>query len=161
MKRKAIYAGSFDIYTNSHHDVALKAAKLFDELHIVISISDKDRRRFPAAEMERAIRESLKNDGVTNVAVTSYKGVIADYCIEQGIGYFVRGLRNSIDYTYEESIACANKLIAPELETIYLRAEDSAVSATIVEELYLYGKDYSQLVPEPVYRMLMLSQNAG
>ena len=160
MNKKAIYAGSFEVYTTSHHAVALKASRLFDELHIVISTNGQQRRRFPVADMADAIRESLQNDGVTNFTVTCYDGIIADYCIDHGIGYFVRGLRNSIDYTYEESIACANKLIAPELETIYLRAEDSAVSATIVEELYLYGKDYSQLVPEPVYRLLMLSQNS-
>ena len=160
MDRKAIYAGSFECYTNSHHDVALKAAKLFDELHVVISTNGQQNRRFPVADMEQAIRESLALDGVTNCIVTSYEGVVADYCIEKGIGYFVRGLRNSIDYTYEESIACANKMIAPELETIYLRAAYSAVSATIVEEMFLYGKDCSQLVPEPVYRLLKRLEKA-
>ncbi len=155
MNRKAIYAGSFECYTNSHHDVAKKAAKLFDELHVVISSTDPGKRRFPVEGMAEAIRESLALDGISNCTVTSYDGVIADYCIEHGIGYFVRGLRNSIDYAYEESIASANKLIAPQLETIYLRASYSAISSTIVEEMYLYGKDFSELVPEPVCRLLM------
>ena len=63
--------------------------------------------------------------------------------------------RSGVDYNYEETIACANKLIAPELETIYLRAENAAISSSIVEEMFHYGKDISGLVPGPVYRLLL------
>lgn len=155
MIRKAIYAGSFDCYTNGHHDIVKIASKLFDELHIVISVNSQKRRRFPEEDMAAAIRESLELDGITNCVVAIYDGVTADYCIEHQIGYFVRGLRNSIDYTYEETIATANKLIAPQLETIYLRAAYAPISSTIVEEMFIHGKDFSQLVPAPVHRALM------
>ena len=155
MVRRAIYAGSFDCYTNGHHDISKKAARLFDELHIVIAINSQKTRRFPAEEMAEAIRESLREDGIDNCIITVCSQITADYCIENDVGYFVRGLRNSLDYNYEETIACANKLFAPELETIYLRAENAAISSSIVEEMFYYGKDISGLVPGPVYRLLL------
>mgnify|MGYP002868985446 CR=1 FL=1 len=161
MEKKAIYAGSFDCYTNGHHDIVRKASRLFDQLYIVVSCNSEKVRRYPVAEMIGAIRESLAQDGITNCVVDSCDGVVADYCLAHQIGYFVRGLRNSLDYNYEETIACANKLIAPALETVYLRADNAAISSSIVDEMLRYGKDFSGLVPKPVYRVLISGSHAS
>ncbi|MBO5543591.1 MAG: pantetheine-phosphate adenylyltransferase [Oscillospiraceae bacterium] len=154
MAKKAIYAGSFDCYTNGHHDIVKKASRLFDELHIVVSVNSQKSRRFPAEAMVEAIRESLALDGIENCVVAICSGITADYCLAHDIGYFVRGLRNSLDYNYEENIASGNKLIAPELETLYFRSDNAGISSSIAVEMALYGRDFSGLVPEPVYRMV-------
>lgn len=155
MKRKAIYAGSFDCYTKGHHEIVKKAARLFDELHILIAVNSQKKRRFPADDMADAIAESIAADGITNCIVLVYDGITADYCLKHGIDYLVRGLRNSIDYSYEETIACAIKMIAPKLETIYLRAGiHSSIYSYLVEEMFSYGKDVSKLVPPPVFELL-------
>lgn len=155
MKRKAIYAGSFDCYTKGHHEIVKKAARLFDELHILIAVNSQKKRRFPADDMADAIAESIAADGITNCIVLVYDGITADYCLKHGIDYLVRGLRNSIDYSYEETIACTNKMLAPGLETIYLRAgAHTAISSSIVEEMLSYGKDISKLVTSSVLRLL-------
>ena len=154
MKKKAIYAGSFDCYTNGHHDIVRKASRLFDELHIVVSVNSQKSRRFPAESMVEAIQETLALDGINNCVVAICDGLTADYCLAHDIGYFVRGLRNSLDYNYEENIASGNKLIAPELETLYFRADNAGISSSIACEMALYGRDFSGLVPKPVYRMV-------
>ncbi len=158
--KKAIYAGSFDCYTKGHHDIVKKASALFEEVHVVISVNSEKHRTFPADTMAETIRECLEEDGIKNCVVDICDGIVADYCVKHGIEYFVRGLRNSLDYNYEEIIACGNQIIAPNLETVYLRAAHSAISSSIVKEMFRYGKDYSSLVPAPVYNMLQQYQES-
>ena len=67
----------------------------------------------------------------------------------------IRGLRNNMDYNYEENIAEINKLINPNLEYVYFRAENVALSSSMVKELNSYGKDISKYVPEAVREIMM------
>ena len=129
----AVYAGSFDYYTNGHHDIVKKAAVLFDRLYIVIAVNSEKSRRYPAELMQTAIARTLEND----------------------IGYTIRGLRNRIDYDYEENIAAVNKLIAPNLETVYFRADNNGISSSLIAELSKYRKDFSGLVPPAVNELLL------
>lgn len=129
----AVYAGSFDCYTNGHHDIVKKAAVLFDRLYIVIAVNSEKRRRYPAELMQTAIARTLEND----------------------IGYTIRGLRNRMDYDYEENIAAVNKLIAPNLETVYFRADNNGISSSLIAELSKYRKDFSGLVPPAVNELLL------
>ena len=129
----AVYAGSFDCYTNGHHDIVKKAAVLFDRLYIVIAVNSEKRRRYPAELMQAAIARTLEND----------------------IGYAIRGLRNRMDYDYEENIAAVNKLIAPNLETVYFRADNNGISSSLIAELSKYRKDFSGLVPPAVNELLL------
>ena len=129
----AVYAGSFDCYTNGHHDIVKKAAVQFDRLYIVIAVNSEKRRRYPAELMQAAIARTLEND----------------------IGYTIRGLRNRMDYDYEENIAAVNKLIAPNLETVYFRADNNGISSPLIAELSKYRKDFSGLVPPAVNELLL------
>ena len=70
---------------------------------------------------------------------------------ENDIRYMIRGLRNNMDYNYEENIAEVNKLINPRLEYVYFRAENVAVSSSMVKELRTYGLDISPYVPKAIF----------
>lgn len=96
----AVYAGSFDCYTNGHHDIVKKAAVLFDRLYIVIAVNSEKRRRYPAEQMQAAIASTLQDDGLTNCTVCIHDGVVADFCIENDIGYTIRGLRHHMSLSY-------------------------------------------------------------
>lgn len=151
---KGLFAGSFDPYTMGHHAIVKKAAGLFDELHILIGVNALKRRHYPAPEMAEAICRTLAEDGLDNVTVVCYEGMVADYCAQHGIRYLVRGLRNSMDYDYEENIAAVNKLLNQELESIYMRADTAAISSSMVRELLSYGKDVSPYLPRPVLELV-------
>ena len=151
---KAVYAGSFDPYTNGHKDIIRKASKLFDELHIIIGINKSKTRKFVPQEMAKAIELDLANEGITNCKVVVFCGVIALYCKENDIKYTVRGLRNNMDYNYEENISEVNKLINPELETVYLRADVKAISSSMVKELLSYDQDIMSFVPPSVLELV-------
>ena len=85
-----------------------------------------------------------------------HTGLVADYCAAQNIHWYVRGLRNAADYSYEEGNAQVNRLLNPELETIYLRGDDSALSSSMVRELMTFGKDVSAFVPVPVLQVIKM-----
>lgn len=148
----AIYPGSFDPFTNGHMDTVRKSAALFDKVYVAIGVNAQKKRSFESGRMKSAIEAALAEAGIENAEVVICDGLIAEYTRDNGIGYMVRGLRNSMDYNYEENIAEVNKLIHPALEYVYLRAENVAVSSSMVRELLRYGRDVSPYVPAAVLR---------
>ena len=153
--RIALYAGSFDPYTNGHHAIAKKAAALFDEVVVLIGVNVNKRRAFDAEAMRLAIQQAIDADGL-NARSVIHTGLVADYCAAQNIHWYVRGLRNAADYSYEEGNAQVNRLLNPGLETVYLRSDDSALSSSMVRELMAFGKDVSAFVPAPVLQAIKM-----
>ncbi len=154
MYKKAIYPGSFDPFTNGHLDIVKKAVKLFEEVYIFIGINPQKKRSTDAELMKSAIEKTLDELGIGNCRVVVCDGLTAEFAKENGIGYMIRGLRNNLDYNYEENLAEINKLINPELETVYFRAENVAVSSSMVKELFGYGRDVSPYLPKPVMQIM-------
>lgn len=154
MNKKAIYPGSFDPFTNGHLDIVKKSAAIFDQVYVVIGVNAQKKRTFSAESMIRAIEKALADANITNVVVTAHAGLVAQYAKEQGIGYMIRGLRNNMDYNYEENIAEVNKLINPTMESVYFRADNVAVSSSMVKELHSFGLDVSPYLPKAVYDIL-------
>lgn len=154
MNRTAIYPGSFDPFTNGHLDIIKKAVPLFDKIYIVIGVNAQKKRSFDTAKMKAAIEATLCALGITNVSVAVFEGLVAQYAKENRIKYMIRGLRNNMDYNYEENVAEVNKLINPEMEYVYFRADNVAVSSSMVKELHGYGQDVSKYLPQAVYNIL-------
>ncbi len=152
--RAALYAGSFDPYTYGHHAIVRKAAALFDEVWVMVAVNTAKTRVFDAEDMAGAIRQALAADRLSNARTVVFDGLVADFCAENGIHWYVRGLRNNMDYNYEENIAQVNRLINPDLESIYLRSDDPALSSSMIRELLAFGRPVDEFVPEPVARLL-------
>lgn len=150
--RKALYAGSFDPFTNGHLSIVEQSAKLFDEVIVGIADNSNKSRNTDIWIMHDAIKDSLKH--LDNVIVITISGLVADYCKKKNIGYLVRGLRNTSDYLYEENIAKINSEINPDLKTIYFRADNDVISSSMIRELSRFGKDVSKFVPEEVNSIL-------
>ena len=154
MSNIAIYPGSFDPFTNGHLDIVKKGSKLFDEVHIIIGINANKKRTYSYDLMKDAIEETLDSMKITNCEVVVYEGLVAEYTKLNNIGYMIRGLRNNMDYNYEENIAEINKLINPNLEYVYFRAENVAVSSSMVKELNSFGMNVSDFVPPAVEKII-------
>lgn len=155
--RIALYAGSFDPYTNGHHDIVRKAAALFDEVVVMIAVNTGKRRSFDADAMRDAIQAALDADGL-NARAVLHTGLVADYCAANDIRWYVRGLRNNMDYNYEENIAQINHLINPQLESIYLRSDEPAISSSMIRELLAFGKGVGDFLPEAVAGMIEITE---
>lgn len=154
MPNKAIYPGSFDPFTNGHLDIVKKASMLFDEVYVVIGVNAQKRRSFDAMQMKTAIESTMEELDLNNIRVAVLDGLVAEYARENDIHYMIRGLRNNMDYNYEENIAEVNKLINPDMEYVYFRAENVAVSSSMVKELHGYGQNVSKFLPKAVYDIL-------
>jgi len=154
MPNRAVYPGSFDPFTNGHLDIVKKAAAIFDEVYVVIGVNAQKKRSIESAKMHKAIEQTMQEQKLTNVRVAVYEGLVAQYAKANGIKYMIRGLRNNLDYNYEENIAEVNKLINPEMEYVYFRAENVAVSSSMVKELHGYGQDVSVYLPKPVFDIM-------
>lgn len=158
MKKEAIYAGSFDPFTNGHLDIVKKAAKLFDKVAIVVAVNKNKSRTYNAEKMCSAIEVTLKENNITNCVVGTWDGLIADLMRSWEINYLIRGLRNNIDYNYEENMAVVNKLINPNIEYIYFRADNTAISSSMVKELNNYRQDISAFVPRAVLNIINMEE---
>ncbi len=154
MGKTAIYPGFFDPFTNGHLDIVRKASEIFDRVYIVIGVNAEKHRSFPADRIAEAITETLQDQKIQNCEVVIWNGLVAEYARLKNTDYMIRGLRNNMDYNYEENVASVNKLINPELEYIYFRSNNVAVSSTMVKELNSFGKDVSQYVPAAVLPLL-------
>ncbi len=154
MSKIAVYAGSFDPFTNGHLSIVQKASKLFDKVYVCVAYNSEKRRTFDVDKMISAISSCLINQGLTNCEVVITEGMIADFCKEKGAAYLIRGLRNTSDYLYEENIAKINYELNPDLETVYFRAVDETVSSSMVREFLKYGKSVKKYVPIEILNCL-------
>lgn len=148
------YAGSFDPFTNGHLHVVRKSAELFDKVIVGIGINSQKTRRFDTEEMKTAIEKVLERENLTNVSVITYDTLSIDIANDLHSTFLIRGIRNGMDYDYEENIALINEEISG-IDTIYIRAgKYGAISSSIVTEFLSYGKDVSKLVPPEILEVI-------
>lgn len=148
--KKAVYPGSFDPISNGHLDIINRASKIFDELHIVVSYNIKKATTFSAIERMDMIKEVTKH--LPNVVVTSYTGLIVNYCRDNNINILIRGLRNYQDYENEFSLFQFNRDINPNIETILMlpSSKNQFVSSSAIKELVTFNCDISNYVPKEI-----------
>ena len=156
--------GSFDPVTNGHVDVVARASRLFDELVVAIGVnpakSGSGSRLFADDERIAMLHEAFLP--FSNVSVSSFTGLLTDFCVEQRAVAIVKGLRAGTDFDYELQMAQMNATItAPErVETVLLPTSPqwSYVSSSLVKEVAAFGGDVSDLVPVhvlgPLHRRL-------
>ena len=148
------YAGSFDPFTNGHLHVVTQSAKLFDRVIIGIGVHPKKTRRYDKELMQKAIERVLARNNINNVTVISYDNLSVDVAIENDSTFLVRGIRNGMDYEYEENMASINEEISG-LDTVYIRAGNLGnISSSMVMELLRNNKDVSKYLPEEVLAIL-------
>jgi len=148
--RKAVYPGSFDPITNGHVDIIRRAAKLFDEVVVLVGYNKNKKCKFSVGERVNLIIEATKD--IPNVKVDSWHGLTMDYVKSVGACAIVRGLRVVSDFEYEWSYSATNEFIDRDVEMVFLMAhkELTFISSSTINELYYNGVDISPLVPEAV-----------
>lgn len=149
------YAGSFDPFTNGHLHVLRKSAQLFDKVIVGIGVHPSKTRRFDKDLMKNAIEQVLIRENLTNVIVISYGNFSVDAAIEYNSTFLIRGIRNGMDYEYEENMASINEEISG-LDTIYIRAGSLGnISSSMVMELLRNGKDVSKYLPKEIMDLVL------
>jgi pantetheine-phosphate adenylyltransferase len=147
MKKIALFPGSFDPFTKGHEDIILRGLNIFDEIIIAIGYNSQKRRHFEIEDMLEKIESCFS--GYTNIKVDKYSELTAAYADRHNVNYLLRGLRNTTDFEYENSIAQVNMHLVEHLETIFLITSPkyAHISSTIIREVHQYGGDISNLIP--------------
>jgi pantetheine-phosphate adenylyltransferase len=163
--RIAIYPGSFDPVTLGHEDIVRRGAQLFDELTVAIGINPEKSPLFSHEERVTVLREVFSD--LPNVKVASFHGLTVDYARSIGATVMLRGLRTVSDMDAEFTMALANHVLAPDIETVFLMAAErySHISSTLIRQIARLAKTagrqhLSQFVPEAVIDRL-IAKSAG
>lgn len=155
MSKKALYAGTFDPFTNGHLDIVKRALCIFDELVLLLAVSPTKHPFISLEERKDLLKEVFKNE--SRVSVDSWQGLIVDYAKQKNIDAIVRGLRPTGDFEVEFQMASMNRKLHPDTETVFLMTGDNLyyISSSLVKEVYNHGGEIKDFVPHPVYNKLM------
>lgn len=151
MKKTAIFPGSFDPYTNGHHDIVLRGLNIFDEIIIGIGYNTtKKNRYFDIEMMVDKIQEVYIH--IPAVKVMVYNELTSTFAKKQEAGFLIRGLRNTTDFEYENTISQMNRYLNEGLETVFLitSPEFASISSTIIREVHRYGGSVNKFLPYDV-----------
>jgi pantetheine-phosphate adenylyltransferase len=144
----AIYPGSFDPVTNGHLDLIHRGSKLFDKLIVAIARNlDKGEALFTVPERKEMLE--AMTEGLDNVSIDSFEGLLMAYCIRQGANAVLRGIRAISDYEFELQMALMNRKMEPRVETVFMMPAEqySYLSSRIVREIAKLGGPLTGLVP--------------
>lgn len=146
MRKTAFFPGSFDPFTKGHEDIVLRALTLFDEVVIGIGQNSNKFRYFSLDKMKHYIETTFKDKPVR---VVTYQNLTANVAKEVGAKFIIRGLRNTTDFEYENSISQVNRHINQELETVFLITSPhlAPISSTIIRDLHRYGSEIGEYLP--------------
>jgi pantetheine-phosphate adenylyltransferase len=145
---KAIYPGTFDPLTNGHLDLIARGAKIVDELVVaILRNSEKGTPLFSVPERLEMITEAVAE--YPNVSVTTFDGLLVDFCRQQNAKAVLRGIRAISDYEYEFQMAMMNRKLDPEIETLFMMPAEkyTYVSSRLIKGVFQLGGDVTALVP--------------
>ncbi len=148
----AIYPGSFDPITHGHIDIARRARKLFSRLVIAVVANPQKNSLFTLGERVTLTRQALDEEGLGDIEVTSFDGLLVECARAHHADAIVRGLRANSDFEYEFQMALANRDLAPEYESVFFMTAGnySFLASSMVKEVASYGGDVSKFVPRSV-----------
>ena len=146
----AIYPGSFDPVTNGHLDLIERGEKMFDHLIVAVLNNVEKKPLFTIPERVDMLREVTKR--WAGVEVDVFQGLLVDYARKREAGVILRGIRAISDYEYELQMALMNRRLRPQLETVFLLANEaySFISSRLVKQVFGLGGNISGLVPASV-----------
>ncbi|MBH0008895.1 pantetheine-phosphate adenylyltransferase [Salinibacterium sp. UTAS2018] len=157
MSRIAVVPGSFDPVTLGHLDVIERAAKTFDEVHVLVVHNPGKTALLPIAQRVSLLEQAIADARFAgNIRVTSWSmGLLVDYCTEVGASVIVKGIRSQVDVAYETPMAIVNRDLAA-VETIFMlpNPAHAHVSSSLVRQVAALGGDVAPYVPRVVSEFL-------
>ena len=155
MERKiALCPGSFDPPTDGHINIIERGLRIFDKITVAVAINRSKKTIFEPKERVEMLKNLLKDK--KNVEIDSFEGLLVDYCRKKGIHTILRGIRTVSDYEYELQMSLANRILNPDIETIFMMTEGrfSHISSSIIKEIIAFGGSGSGMIHPVVEKKL-------
>ena len=146
-KKIALFPGTFDPFTLGHHDIVIRGLKIFDEICVATGNNPKKNRFFEVDFMKNKIINLYSQN--SKISVISYNKLTAEVAKENKANYILRGLRNTTDFEFENSISQINRDLNKSLETVFLITSPNLapISSTIIRDVINYGGDINKYLP--------------
>ncbi|MCI5523428.1 MAG: pantetheine-phosphate adenylyltransferase [Treponema sp.] len=156
----AVFPGTFDPPTYGHLNIIKRASSLFDRIDVVVSINPDKKTLFTDDERVELLEKLTAS--IPNVSVHKWTGLVVDYCKKAGSKVLLRGIRNSLDFSYEFDLSLVNHSLNSEVETLFLPTEQKyfLIRSSSIKELARFNGDISEMVPECVEKALREKYNS-
>ncbi len=153
-KNCALYAGTFDPFTNGHLDIVQRAVKIFDQLVILVAVSPTKNPFMSTEARVEVLKKLFAHE--PKVKVESWSGLVVEYARQHKINSIVRGLRPTGDFEIEFQMASMNRKINPDCDTVFLMTSEKLyyISSSLVKEVYNHNGDITPFVPPLVLEEL-------
>ena len=147
MNKIAVFPGSFDPFTKGHEDIVRRSLNLFDKVIIAIGNNSQKSRYFDIDFIVPKIEQCFLD--TKNVEVRVFTGLTAEFAKECNANFLIRGLRNTTDFEYENSISQANKYLWKDLETVFMITSPhlAYISSSLIRDIHKYNGDVSGFLP--------------
>ncbi len=152
----AIYPGSFDPLTNGHLDITKRAARLFQTLIVSVYAFPAKNLLFTVNERLELWRAVIESEGLSNVRVDTFTGLVVDHARQLGSHVIIKGLRSPNDFDAEFQQGLMNHKLAPEIETVCLftNLEQLFISSSLLKEVTRLGGNVNDMLPSIVVQAL-------
>lgn len=149
MQRIAVFPGSFDPFTIGHQSILEKAIPLFDIIYIGVGVNSDKKSYFPLEQRLDWLEKIYANEA--KIKIETFSGLTIDFCKQVSATYLLRGLRNTIDFEYEKTIAQMNYNISG-IETVFFitSPEYSTISSTSIRDILRHGGNASKFLPKEI-----------
>jgi len=149
----AIYALSGDPITYGHIDIISRSAKAFEKLIVALGVNPNKKYLLTPEERLAVAKQSLSH--LPNVEVILFSGLLVDTAFEQNAQFIVKGIRNSVDMGYEQTLDQINSTQI-EIDTflMFSKSKLTHVSSSSVKAIQLEHGLIQEYVPLPVKKLL-------
>lgn len=147
MERVAVFPGTFDPFTVGHEAVVRRALNIFDKIVIAVGKNVAKKTLFTIEQRMNMIGDVFANE--PRIEVRSYEGLTVEFCNSIGARFLIRGLRTSADFEYERAVGQVNRIMKPDLESVFLLTapEHTPINSTIVRDILVNKGDVSKFLP--------------
>ena len=146
----AVYPGSFDPATYGHLDIIKRASVSFDKVIVGVLHNSAKSPLFSVEERVKMLEDVTSY--LPNVEVRAFGGLLVDFVHQCQADVIVRGLRAITDFEFELQMAQTNRVLAPDIDTVFLTTslEYAYLSSTIMKEVAGYDGDLSKFAPPEI-----------
>ncbi len=148
--KKCVFAGTFDPPTNGHRQIVDKCLQIFDEVVVAIMINTSKRPLLTEEERKYLLEKLYESE--KRVRVEIFEGAAVDILEKENTPFYVRGVRNTVDFEYENADYFANRKLKSDIVTIYIPAQQESlqISSTLVKNSVKFRKDYAEYMPDEI-----------
>jgi len=152
---RALYPGTFDPFTLGHLDLIRRGLDLFGSLRVGVAVNRSKQPLFSIDERLEMIAEETA--GLQGVSIAPMRGLVTDYCRDEGIGVLLRGLRTVSDFEYEYTMALTNRVLEPAVETAFVMPSEqfAFLSSRLIKEVYAAGGELERFLSPRVRTRLV------